>query len=524
MLKQGWLLKKSRHMGSWRRRWVVLTEDNLSTYHNHYHYQASTETISLSSISSITSISDTIFQITTSNATTFEFNSQLESNDKKSDAQTKKNEWIEDINKYKHHCINMPVTIECARNNDFDFNFELVIPYDQKYDYTINILLKDILKFINTKLAPFKFIITQVQANSFIGLELNNDFTLVANENVTEYAADTVTQAGIHLQIDLDIYQHKPISFELLCPDMMTKDDLCPIYGEMRYQDKFTENMLNHLYEYQHPDDTECKYGDECYAYRRLEKGGNELNDRCHITIYTHPPRDRARGRGREIAQGINSFSLNDEWAENVPLYRPTGIEKKDGCLNCFLTEIINNGYKSDLCLCDDDLKNDEYTLMNIVDSKLNCMRHKKMGCPLNRSEMLSLILYTGGDSNYELCKEQRNGEYEKWKWFDYCLYNAIIKLSKREYGCYKIYTGLSSTNLPHKYVEIGYFKTYVSTSWVREIAETFTDDTGMIFEINETFRQDAICCDVSWISKFGLNECEILIARSIDAVLNSFE
>eukprot|EP01084_Bolivina_argentea_P259414 437708_1 len=45
-----------------------------------------------------------------------------------------------------------------------------------------------------------------------------------------------------------------------------------------------------------------------------------------------------------------------------------------------------------------------------------------------------------------------------------------------------------------------------------------------MIFEIDEAFRAKAICCDVSWISKFGITECEILIARSIDAVLNSFE
>ena len=43
----------------------------------------------------------------------------------------------------------------------------------------------------------------------------------------------------------------------------------------------------------------------------------------------------------------------------------------------------------------------------------------------------------------------------------------------------------------------------YVSTSWVRSIAETFADDEGMIFEITKEFREEAICCDVSWISKF---------------------
>ena len=161
---------------------------------------------------------------------------------------------------------------------------------------------------------------------------------------------------------------------------------------------------------------------------------------------------------------------------------------------------------------------------MNIVDNKLKCMRHQLMGSPLNRAEMLSIILYTGGDSNYDLCKSQRNGDYHKWKWFDYCLYYAINRLSKREYGSYKIYTGLSGTKLKDKHVDCGYFKTYVSTSWMRQIAETFADDTGMIFEINEEFREKAKCCDVSWISKFGISESEILIARSIDAVFNRFQ
>ena len=58
----------------------------------------------------------------------------------------------------------------------------------------------------------------------------------------------------------------------------------------------------------------------------------------------------------------------------------------------------------------------------------------------------------------------------------------------------------------------------------MRDIAETFTDDEGMLFVINEEFRERAICCDVSWISKFGIGECEILIARSVDAVFNRFK
>ena len=54
----------------------------------------------------------------------------------------------------------------------------------------------------------------------------------------------------------------------------------------------------------------------------------------------------------------------------------------------------------------------------------------------------------------------------------------------------------------------------------MEQIAEAFTDDKGILFEIDKTFREKAICCNVWWISKFGQTECEILITRSIDAVL----
>eukprot|EP01084_Bolivina_argentea_P014020 26232_1 len=111
---------------------------------------------------------------------------------------------------------------------------------------------------------------------------------------------------------------------------MKSITDLCPIYAKMRYQDICTEQYLNHLYEYDHfknefVDNTKCKFGDQCYAYKRLSEGGNELKDRCHVQIYRHPPRYRKS----KPSDDINSFSLNDEWAENISLYRPSEEDKK---------------------------------------------------------------------------------------------------------------------------------------------------------------------------------------------------
>ena len=66
-----------------------------------------------------------------------------------------------------------------------------------------------------------------------------------------------------------------------------------------------------------------------------------------------------------------------------------------------------------------------------------------------------------------------------------------------------------------------GYFVTYVSTSWRKEVSLTFIgNNNGMMIEFDRWYRRsidfDSVyCCDVSWISKFP-DECEILFARSV--------
>eukprot|EP01084_Bolivina_argentea_P315422 546461_1 len=119
------------------------------------------------------------------------------------------------------------------------------------------------------------------------------------------------------------------------------------------------------------------------------------------------------------------------------------------------------------------------------------------------------------------LCSTQSNNNYIFWKWFDYCLYSAINKLSQKERGNYKTYVSLNSNiKLLFEFIECGFFKTYLSTTWIKDIAMKHLKN-GIIFEIDEEFRKNSISCDVSWISKYGNNECEILIARSIDTKAN---
>ena len=127
--------------------------------------------------------------------------------------------------------------------------------------------------------------------------------------------------------------------------------------------------------------------------------------------------------------------------------------------------------------------------------------------------------LYIGCDCNYDLCKTQRGGNYHKWRWFDRCLYWAIAMLSLVESGSFDVFSGLGGVKLDAKAISEGYFVTYTSTSWSKQVAKTFMEsDKGIIVQIDQAFKVVSNCCDVSWISKFP-DECEILFSRSTHSV-----
>ena len=69
--------------------------------------------------------------------------------------------------------------------------------------------------------------------------------------------------------------------------------------------------------------------------------------------------------------------------------------------------------------------------------------------------------------------------------------------------------------------VKSGYFVTYTSASWIKDVALTFmggdNGGKGMMIQFDKEYKADrsVYCCDVSWVSKFP-DECEILFARSL--------
>eukprot|EP01084_Bolivina_argentea_P088187 159236_1 len=292
----------------------------------------------------------------------------------------------------------------------------------------------------------------------------------------------------------------------------------CPVYFAMKNCYDFTEKNLNHLYECSHFKDeykskSICKHGLRCNAFVRLENGGNELNDRCHVQLFRHPPRNDRQIR---MTGNTGTFVVNRRAKQNTMVtMQYIGVNHP---LTALIKEVINNGYKKDLFVTnttDEQYMNNEYTIMKIVEDKMDHIRHKQMGSPLTKAQMLALILYTGCDCNYDLCKSQRNGNYNKWKYFDTCLYKAISAIHGREAGCYKIYTGLNNVKLTENNMKECYFPTYVSTSWIKNVSLSFVNDNGVIIEMDKASRNALVCCDVSWISKF-IDECEILISRSM--------
>ncbi len=183
-----------------------------------------------------------------------------------------------------------------------------------------------------------------------------------------------------------------------------------------------TEN-LKHLQSFSHFTNEyeykpKCKGFDKCPAFIRNQNMPIiGYLDKCHLALYTHPP----ASRNLKLPQNVHSLVVNKKASENHPLYEPTnedkekyGYNENDGYLSALIEEVINNGFKSDLCLncrhddeCKHDIKDSEHSILKIADEKKKHQRHQSMGNPLNVAQILSLILYTGLCSFRYVCYPQ---------------------------------------------------------------------------------------------------------------------
>lgn len=103
------------------------------------------------------------------------------------------------------------------------------------------------------------------------------------------------------------------------------------------------------------------------------------------------------------------------------------------------------NRYGADFVIVD-DMDDDEKdfvwvdSLLTVVIRKVahprNCYTaasHDVKRHVTNKAQMLALVLYTGCDCTYAMCKAERGGDYETWKWFSLLLRRAIASLPPDE-------------------------------------------------------------------------------------------
>eukprot|EP01084_Bolivina_argentea_P272702 464375_1 len=186
-------------------------------------------------------------------------------------------------------------------------------------------------------------------------------------------------------------------------------------------------------------------------------------------------------------------------------------------CLNKCNTieeELKKNGFEDVLILKDSETE----TLNDVVNIKMNCKEHKRLGYPLNKQEILSVLLYTGTKVCGDMIYKHRKKNFCKWKNVQTHLYNAIRKLGiasmKQNIPKPKVlYRGMFDVDLTGK----SFFSTptFFSASIDKNVSLFFMNEHGCLLEINEFYAEtDNTHADVSWLSHFN-DEKEYLFIPS---------
>eukprot|EP01084_Bolivina_argentea_P017723 33069_1 len=470
----GYLLKQSLHMKQFRKRWMKLSGCFLQSFKPNT--TTKTEQIDLRlfkcviimasnqfALKSKDNKTQRIFKICNHDhkeSTSENTNLDYEARSQETINFSKMRRWIDHLTQAQSElecCVirtllsKVRVRVNSAKNDDMLFVEEFTVKLRYKDNEKMLMVCDRIMTRLRKKYYPLKIEFKYI--NGFTKLVTRQNLHYLYKRNINSFDVNKIVFDGLYIGVEIK-YNHMISSHSLNCSHMVTaktKSPLrCPIYLAMKEKYQFSEQNLYHLMEFTHFNDMynekpECKYNDDCHSFKRLEVGGNDLKDRCHMALYLHPPRRRQI----KLAENINSLILNKSRTDNHKLFHPeqqtfscsANIKSTVGLIQ----EVIENGYKYDLCLeCSpiDKCEHKDYSMLSIVDNKLQHFRHRSIRQPLNRAEMLSLVLYTGCECNYDLCKSQRNGNYDKWKWFDYHLYNAIKKLSAKESGAFPVYSG----------------------------------------------------------------------------------
>eukprot|EP01083_Nonionella_stella_P084648 234370_1 len=459
--------------------------------------------------------------------------------------------------------IEIPIQIKVPKYT-VDGSILITHSFSSSIDYAnsnVNDVLNKAVQYINHKLYPTKYRLWMIEDRmedklkacwrTFVNgmtKEIKDEYESIATmedghvfqdkyrdkifESVclSTFNKEELVEKGFEFTFGVDPIKQNIHSNKITCAHLISSQNKqnalnCPIYRVMIKDYLWNEENLNHLFEHTHFEDdnrkTECRYKQNCAFYQKMIGGEYGLKERCHCKLYRHPPRyDRITLKKEVHPFTYINIKKEEQKMNMLTIYDPrdeckeTGDEKRSKYIvNKLIEEVVRNGYEEDLCLDKErDLKNNDHTLMNIVKEKMKHPKHKRLGCPLNECHVLALLLYTGCHCNHDLCLSQRNGDYQKWKIFDWCLNGAIHRLSTYERGSFRVYSGVCGVKLDRKQISLGFLPTFTSTTWKKEVAQMFVGSEGVILVFDDALRCHWPCCDVSWISHF--DEYEILFSR----------
>eukprot|EP00484_Ammonia_sp_Unknown_P030420 CAMPEP_0197037880 /NCGR_PEP_ID=MMETSP1384-20130603/14985_1 /TAXON_ID=29189 /ORGANISM="Ammonia sp." /LENGTH=604 /DNA_ID=CAMNT_0042468257 /DNA_START=58 /DNA_END=1872 /DNA_ORIENTATION=+ len=432
--------------------------------------------------------------------------------------------------------VEIPVAIDCAFNPKYCDKFTMACRYSSSY--CLIDLVDDVIKHLNT---DFHQMLHGITYRNNVSIDFMHSFCDYTNE--LELPLTNWDIMDLHtLGIAFFVEQQK-----LNCPYMLTENNLykttdrfvCPIYLKLmnraecaKMDEQERHKLLRHLCEFNHfRNDSEllardeCPYlADKCPSFQRLgtdNKLALNVQDRIHLLLYKHEPRIQ---RLLRLNKTTFKFIGNKHWRQNNqynPVYKASNKDKlkyeyaaKQGFLNALQEEVLHNECEDDLC---------DGEIMRLVDEKLHCSYHQSLPSQykLNTAEMLAMMLYCNGSQCvYDMIDTQLLGNYEKWKWLDKSLFDAIGKLAYAQYGSYKIYASIDGKKYTQKDIVFkrGYIASYLHCSKIKDIAISggiHDKFGGILVEFHKSFiSKHNKCCNISWISSFP-DEHEVVMQRS---------
>ena len=122
---------------------------------------APTEQFHLPEVTQIGSFNDTIFYILI----------QGHNHQFRAPSSSIKSQWIEDIGKYQHKYIRIPITVQCVlinNNQEFNSSFHLLKPYNFQQKYSIKQLILDIMDKQHQSHPNHTFAPVKIRSTSFL--------------------------------------------------------------------------------------------------------------------------------------------------------------------------------------------------------------------------------------------------------------------------------------------------------------------------------------------------------------------